>query len=56
MNEDTQRIISETAQTLTRLGLRLSKAETYGDIDTIKWLWKQVLSVERRAQEREAQP
>jgi hypothetical protein len=52
--DDMQRIISDTAQTLTRLGLRLSKAETYGDGDTIKRLHKRILAIERGEQERES--
>lgn len=46
-------IVTDAMMLARRLNERIANAFAVKDLDTVKWLHKQLVSVERRAQERE---
>jgi hypothetical protein len=53
-NAETKRLADEARLMCCRLYNRLTRVEADGDEKAVRWLHKQIISVERRAQEREA--
>jgi hypothetical protein len=51
---ETTRLVEDAQIMLGKLSARLARLEVERDYTTVRWLWKQIQSVERRAQERTA--